>query len=69
MNYAQAVKKAQKTVADDPPHVGDLPLERLNEAVADISAMLKEPGMGQFERLVLNEERKVFRAEIARREA
>ena len=68
MNYAQAIKKAHAYAADNPPQVDNLSMEDLHDAVEAISTLLKGSGVGAVDRLILNEERKAFRAEIARRQ-
>ncbi len=67
--YAQIIKRALKYAAANPPRVDHLTVEELHWAVADISAQLKGSGIGAADRLVMNEDRKAYRAEIARRAA
>lgn len=67
--YAQVIKKALKYAAANPPRVDHLSLEELHNEVELISSELKGFGIGAADRLVMNEERKVYRAEIARRSA
>jgi hypothetical protein len=67
MKYGKAIAHVQKEAAANPPHVETLSTEDLHEAVDAISALLKGAGFGAMERLTLNEERKAYRAEIARR--
>jgi hypothetical protein len=65
--YAQIIKHALKHAAANPPRVDHLTLEELHQAVADISAELQGFGISAADRLVMNEDRKVYRAEIAKR--
>lgn len=69
MKYAQAIAKAQKYAAANPPRVDNLTLEDLHDAVECISLDLMGSGIGAVDRLVMNEDRKVYRAEIERRRA
>lgn len=69
MNYAQVIKKAKAYAAANPPRVDNLTLEDLHDAIEIISLELKGPGIGAGDRLIMNEQRKVYRAEIARRKA
>jgi len=67
--YAQLIAKAKKYAAENPPSVDDLTMEDLHDAVEMITSELKHGNVGAVDRLVMNEQRKVYRAEIARRQA
>lgn len=67
--YAKIIEKAKAYAAANPPRVDHLSLEDLHDAVEMISSELKYGKVGAADRLVMNEERKVYRAEIARRAA
>lgn len=69
MNYGKAMALALEHAAANPPRVDGLSTEDLHDAVEAISVFLKGPGVSALERLSLNEDRKVYRAEIARRSA
>jgi hypothetical protein len=67
--YAKIIEKAKRYAAANPPRVDHLSLEDLHEAVGMISSELKHGNVGAADRLIMNEDRKVYRAEIARRTA
>jgi hypothetical protein len=67
--YAQIIAKAKKYAAENPPSVDDLTMEDLHDALEMISSELKYGKVGAADRLIMNEQRKVYRAEIARRSA
>lgn len=67
--YAKIIEKAKRYAEANPPRVDHLSLEDLHNEVELISSELKGFGIGAADRLIMNEERKVYRAEIARRAA
>ena len=66
--YAKAITRAKQIAAAN-PLVDHLTTEGLKQEVEAISAELKGPGISAIDRLVMNEDRKAYRAEIARRES
>lgn len=61
------IEYALKIAKRSRPNVSGMEMPELEKAVQDICDMLRGPGVDQMERIVLNEERKVLRAEIAGR--
>lgn len=67
--YPQIIKKALKYAKDNPPEVSGLSVKELNDEIAYISSTLLGYGVTAADRLVLNEFRKAYRAELANRSA
>ena len=68
MTYADVIEIALKDAAENPPPVREMSAEQLKDAIANISKALIGSGIDAYERLMMNETRKAYRAELAARE-
>lgn len=69
VTYANLIKRAMKHAKENQPPVALMSDNDLRERARQISAFLTGPGIPAGERLILNEERKAYRAETERRAA
>ena len=61
------ITEAQKIANKTMPHFAAMPSEEIEAGIAALSKALIGPGIGPMERIVLHEERKAAREELARR--
>lgn len=64
--YAQVMIKALKFAAANPPATDGLSAEELSARINEISEDLKGHGIGAADRLIMNEDRKVYRAALSK---